>query len=707
MSILSSPLVGYAVLIFGFGFVIFFHELGHFIAAKLVGIKVEQFAVGFGPAIVSWRKGLGLRFGSTEKEYHAMVDPPAAALVGDPQADGETKSAPLAAPRVGAPVDVSKLGETEYRLNWVPLGGYVKMLGQDDTRANAEVADPRSFSSKSVPQRMVVVAAGVIMNVILAVIGFTVLFQYGFNVPPPLVGKVMQYSPAANAVGTGGASRPLQPGDRIIEMDGRTVYDFTEIGVYTALAQANTSIPVKVKHPDGTIETVLLMPERATSNAHDFLSMGIMEAQELRGVDPVEPIDGSMTFEQAKQEVGKQWLGDSLLLQPDEKITAINGQPVALSEGYKLDEAIQASGGKPVDLTVETPGNVIKHIEVQPHFQGTFGMKDISIAGLVPRARIDIVGKESAAYGTALPGDVILAISQPSTSDNDVTSNPTLHETSQRLQKAGDNGEQVSLRVLRDGKVIDLPALTPNLKSNGHRLLGVSLAYDENSTVVGGVRDDSPASAAHIPIDAQITSVNGTTVSDWFGVWQALLACPTDHPIDVVAQVGDKTDTYPLTMTAEARADLNQIRLTDNLLLHEADETRKTSNILTAAKWGTAETRDFIEQFYLTLERMFQGSVSAGNMSGPVGIMIAGQKFAAKGVDWLIWFLSMISANLAVVNFLPIPIVDGGLFTFLILEEIQGKPASPRVQQIAQMVGLALIIGVFILVTFHDIFSRV
>jgi regulator of sigma E protease len=93
-------------------------------------------------------------------------------------------------------------------------------------------------------------------------------------------------------------------------------------------------------------------------------------------------------------------------------------------------------------------------------------------------------------------------------------------------------------------------------------------------------------------------------------------------------------------------------------------------------------------------------------MMGPVGILHAGQKFASKGVDWLIWFLSMISANLAVVNFLPIPIVDGGLFAFLILEQIQGKPASPRVQQIAQMVGLALIIGVFLLVTFHDIFGQ-
>ena len=122
-----------------------------------------------------------------------------------------------------------------------------------------------------------------------------------------------------------------------------------------------------------------------------------------------------------------------------------------------------------------------------------------------------------------------------------------------------------------------------------------------------------------------------------------------------------------------------------------------------AAAWGISETRDFVLQFYVTLKRMFQGSVSASNMMGPVGIVSAGARFAFKGADWLIWFLAMISANLAVVNFLPIPIVDGGLFTFLILEKIQGRPLSPKVQAVAQIVGFALIISVFLLVTYQDI----
>lgn len=122
-----------------------------------------------------------------------------------------------------------------------------------------------------------------------------------------------------------------------------------------------------------------------------------------------------------------------------------------------------------------------------------------------------------------------------------------------------------------------------------------------------------------------------------------------------------------------------------------------------ATQWGVIETRDFILQFYVTLQRMVTGDVSATNLMGPVGIFQTGTNIASKGPDWLIWFLSMISANLAVVNFLPIPIVDGGLFTFLLLEKIKGKPASPRTQMIAQYVGLVLLLSIFVFVTWQDI----
>src|SRR4051812_37347526 len=77
------------LLCLGFGFVIFWHELGHFLAAKLVDIRVEQFAVGFGQAIFSWRKGLGFRLGSSAKEYEELQMAQRAAVANEAPLDPE------------------------------------------------------------------------------------------------------------------------------------------------------------------------------------------------------------------------------------------------------------------------------------------------------------------------------------------------------------------------------------------------------------------------------------------------------------------------------------------------------------------------------------------------------------------------------------------------------------------------------------------
>ncbi len=113
------------LLVFGFGLVIFVHEFGHFLAAKAVGIKVEVFALGFGPRLFGLRRG-----------------------------------------------------ETDYRISAIPLGGYIKMLGQDDLHPEARVDDERAFCNKSVGQRFVVIFAGVVMNVICALLVFVVLFRF-------------------------------------------------------------------------------------------------------------------------------------------------------------------------------------------------------------------------------------------------------------------------------------------------------------------------------------------------------------------------------------------------------------------------------------------------------------------------------------------------------------------------------------------------
>jgi regulator of sigma E protease len=132
--------------------------------------------------------------------------------------------------------------------------------------------------------------------------------------------------------------------------------------------------------------------------------------------------------------------------------------------------------------------------------------------------------------------------------------------------------------------------------------------------------------------------------------------------------------------------------------------TRQTNNPLQAAWWGVFETRDQIVNLYLTLKRVaVDRTVSPRNLSGPVGILHFGTIVAQRGYDWLLWFLAMLSANLAVVNFLPIPILDGGHMVFLIYEKIRGKPPSRAVQEGALWLGLLFLACFVVFVTFNDI----
>ena len=90
------------------------------------------------------------------------------------------------------------------------------------------------------------------------------------------------------------------------------------------------------------------------------------------------------------------------------------------------------------------------------------------------------------------------------------------------------------------------------------------------------------------------------------------------------------------------------------------------------------------------------------SISGPLGIVHIGGRIARMGLVSFMFFMAIISANLAVINFLPLPIVDGGLMMFLIIEKIKGSPVSLRVQVATQVVGLFLIIGLFVFVTYND-----
>lgn len=149
---------------------------------------------------------------------------------------------------------------------------------------------------------------------------------------------------------------------------------------------------------------------------------------------------------------------------------------------------------------------------------------------------------------------------------------------------------------------------------------------------------------------------------------------------------------------------LGRINYSPNILLAEERILLKGEGALDAVSIGIHKTYYFIFQVYRFLERLiFTRSVSVESVSGPLGIIDMGGQIAKTGLVKFLFFLAIISANLAVINFLPFPIVDGGLMVFLIIEKIKGSPVSLKVQVATQMIGLFFIIGFFIFVTYQDV----
>ncbi|RZK94795.1 MAG: RIP metalloprotease, partial [Methylobacterium sp.] len=181
------------------GVLVFIHELGHYLAARWVGVHVEAFSIGFGRAILQWTDRVG----------------------------------------------------TVWKLAWIPLGGYVKLHGQErpedvDAATRAAWFEGRTFHGKSVARRAIVVAAGPIANFLLAAVLFAALFATaGRPVSVPVIGDVQAQSAAAQA--------GLQTGDRVTAIDGNRVSRFEDLQRIIAGA-ADQTVKVEFER-DGSPQT--------------------------------------------------------------------------------------------------------------------------------------------------------------------------------------------------------------------------------------------------------------------------------------------------------------------------------------------------------------------------------------------------------------------------------------------------------------------
>jgi regulator of sigma E protease len=291
--------------LFVLGVLVFVHELGHFLAARRLGIRVLTFSLGFGPKLLKFRRG-----------------------------------------------------DTEYAISLIPLGGYVKMAGEnpDDPRTG----NPEEFLSRTKWERFQVLIMGPAMNIILAVVVMAVVLAQGAEVPiyqdqPAVVGAVTPGSPAARS--------GIEPGDRIMSVAGDPVDTWDDLFIAIG-TRADRDVSVTLLRA-GQSRTVQVRPEPETR----------FEVGNIGVLPDINPIVTSVISGQAAERAG---------LKAGDVVLAVNGE--RMTTRTQLIEAISRNGGREIDLSIERDGQAM-NIRATPEQQGDRGMLGVYVGE--PTRRLD------------------------------------------------------------------------------------------------------------------------------------------------------------------------------------------------------------------------------------------------------------------------------------------------------------------------------
>ena len=685
-----------AQVIIGLGMVIFVHELGHFLVAKACGVKCEKFYVGFDAFDIK---------------------------LGD---------------RVIIPRSLLKYqwGETEYGIGVIPLGGYVKMLGQDDNPSNMEEEirrsmkdphsdeetslpsglidrsklDPRSYLAKSVPQRMAIISAGVIFNLIFAALFAAIAFRSGVNYQPPVVGNVIPGGPAWEQDLSGVAITKI--GDK--ETSG--YFTFMDIAQEVALNGVETPIPLEFKRSgDEQISTAEVMPRVAMRRrAADLPLIG------------VSPTTTSVIGKNPTTEGNPAEKADPALLEND-RIVKVNDFDV--TSGFTLRQALAQNFDKEIKVVLERPNGESENESVQ-RVTTTIGRNPMRELGVVMRwMPVASIQQGSPAANSDLQiGDVILEI--------DGRAPGSLLTLDQRMTViARDNPRPVKFKVRRKtgSEPTDLEIeITPRLPrvitqvSENHPIgidsLGVAIP---SSKRVAEILPNSPAESADIQVGDLLVAfefrlseeqkknplyrpwVKKSKIDlakDESTSWLELIDLAQQFEIGskfgLTFQRNQKLNTVELVSTASDEFYL----ATRGIRLQMLQNGYQSNDFSEALYLGAQQTKRDASRVWKFLVKLVNGQISPTNLGGPGTIAMAATSEATQGTSRLLLFLTLLSANLAIINFLPIPILDGGHMLFLAYEGLFRRPVTPQVQNALMVAGFVFLICLMVFVLGMDAF---
>ncbi len=698
----------------GLGFVIFVHELGHFLAAKTFGVRCDKFYVGF---------------------------------------DVPITIGPFKLPRT---LGKFQWGETEYGIGIIPLGGYVKMLGQDDDPRQAEIEaekirqgegedaplDPRSYPAKPVWQRMIIISAGVVMNLIFAVILAACAYWFGVPYNPTVAGSTIGGGPAWTA--------GVQNGDQVLKFGNMSEEDpdlrygeFAMGVVMQGFDDKTKPLPITVRRGSQKIELVTT-PSAKFSKESDIYRVGLTTPTIPKVAEPSYS-PHSFLAEQKPD------------LKPGDVITSVNGEQLPVDErfgvaiGSELTRRLQANFEKPIGLVLERPAEAEGASPTQIKLElPPVPVKSLGLGFAVGPVTAIQHGSIAAANNLKI-GDVITAINGEKVVD-------ALHLPA---LIGGLAGEQISLTVQR---AVD-PANPAATESIDVSLPGPKLAeFDPISDIAGEITLGGLGVA--LSVKPQITSVDpgiaaagqtsvegeadGNAAGDsksetalrvgdellqiqWVATPQRKEELSKDFTLKAfepmvidrtfnVASLYELLQRYPVgepikcwvrrdgkTLDAVVKLEYAQdwywyqrgIAMSPLMHLHQTD------SVATALELGLWETSNRFGDVLAFLRMLVTGKIGAKGVGGPIEIARAAGSEASFGVSRLMIFLTLLSANLAILNFLPIPALDGGHMVFLIAEAIRGKPVNEALQVRLTMLGVLGLLSLMAFVIVKDIMRLV
>ena len=582
--------------VIAFGAIIFIHELGHFLAALRVGIRVEKFYLGFD----FW----GMKL------FHF------------------------------------KYRGTEYGVGVFPLGGYVKMAGQEDFGKAKVDGREDEFTSKTVWQRIQVLSAGVVFNFLSAfLLGFLALYS-GYRLMAPVAGDVV--------VGSAAWRAGLQPGDTVIKYNGIPVPSFEALATEVALAGVDGPFPVVVQRG----EEVMTLHVRPDTNQLEVASLGVTPPRDL-----------------SIQAVVKDSPADQAGFKPGDEVLRVDGK--TLEKWSDLRESVGSAlkENRRLELVMNRDGEErVLEVSPVPHPMGRIGIQ--------PRVGREVVelSPDSSLRGKLFPGDRFVEVGGLPVSD---VIDLKLDEVKPgfTIKAEGMDGAR-EVEYLGDWRQL-------------RREVFFGSSLKKGPVVLSKVFDDSPAQRMKLKEGDRVEAFR-IDEGEWvknpnWSIFQSSISSSAKKRLEVKVDRGGEI----LVLSGEIEENTEEAMLG----VIQGFEVVK-EDILSTTLWWPFH---MLRQTYNSLGSLITGKVAAKNLSGPIGILSVTYEVATLGIPYLLYLMALLSINIAFLNILPIPLLDGGHIFFCLIEWIKGSPVSEEVMMRFQYVGIALLLGMFSFATWNDL----